>query len=148
MNTALAYFRVGWFGNHWVITSGEQTFTTRSVSELTRILRGRGPDPKPEPPTGPKPAPSETMEEFLARGGKITRITPTALAFPPPLPHNLVYRPSPGRITLDSLGFKTPPKVPSLTSDTPAPEPVLTPANSAFEAQLLETTPNVHPQHD
>lgn len=107
MNTALQMFKVGWFGNHWVITSGDQTYMTRSIGELGRILRGKGADPKPEPLPGQSPK-AETMEEFLARGGKVTRITPTELAFPPALPHHQVHRPSPGRITLESLGFRQP----------------------------------------
>lgn len=112
MNTARGIFRVGYFGAYWQITfaTGEVQIV-KSSRELVAILSCKivGSDDEDEKPTKRKPPTIETVEEYLARGGKILRHrppNPEEIKPPPPaIPENVKVAPS--RITLDFL-FRKP----------------------------------------
>lgn len=67
-------FVVNYFNGVWVIKHGHLVWSTRSPTVLARILRCNFPEPIAKPKT-------ETIEQYLARGGKIEKIVP-----PPKIP--------------------------------------------------------------
>ena len=88
-NTALAAFRVEYYGNYWCVWSGGVMTSVARVQDLVAILQGREPAQTKKPKAEIRH--TETVEEFLARGGKISRAKPSSfdeflnsLGEPPP----------------------------------------------------------------
>ncbi len=102
MNTARATFQVGFFGDHWQIRSGDDLILVRSTRELVAVLscKSRESSPAPEPKAPPT---YETVEQYLARGGKIIRkeVPAAPPPVPPPTPEPVQVAPS--RLTLEML---------------------------------------------
>lgn len=67
-------FVVNYYDGVWVIKHGHLVWSTQSPTVLARILRCDFPEPKTKPKV-------ETIEQYLARGGKIEKIVP-----PPRIP--------------------------------------------------------------
>lgn len=133
MNTARLTARVGWYGTYWTVQVGDNTTICKNVRQLVKALTGRQPEQEFLPPPEPY---TETVEEFLARGGKIKRVSfPTS---PAPLPPavSIPLQKAPSRITLESLGLvfrPRPAEVASLepTQASAAPSGIETLSNSS-----------------
>lgn len=126
MNTARLTARVGWYGSYWTVQVGETTTICKNVRQLVKALMGRQVEAEPLPPPAPY---TETVEEFLARGGKIKKVSfPFAPApLPPAMP--IQVQKAPSRITLESLGLMFRPRPPNPDQTGLASlEPVQTPA--------------------
>lgn len=101
MNTAIATYQVSRFGKFWVVKAGDRVTTCRNTAQLMTVLNGGelAPDLIASQPQMP-----ESVEAYLARGGKITKVEfPKEIPLPPPVPEKT--RVAPSRITLESLGL-------------------------------------------
>ena len=78
-NLAILSFRVEWHGEYWVVfPPGGSFISVRTSGDLARVLKGQEAI-EDRPKTRRR---EETVEEFLARGGKISRKGPTESSDP------------------------------------------------------------------
>ena len=104
MNTAKATFRVAFFGNHWQVSCGDVTVTCKNKTQLTAVLSGDLTAGELLPALVERTkVREETVEEFLARGGKISRHTPTRVE--PPAPQSAPAKKAAAFLTLEALGL-------------------------------------------
>ena len=100
MNTALLTAKIHFHGSFWIVIIGDKSHVCLNKIQLLDALAGkphRHPEPAPPPTT-------ETVEQFLTRGGAITYISrPKTTPLPPAKPEPVLKTPS--RITLADLGF-------------------------------------------
>lgn len=100
MNTATFSARVHFHGSFWIVVIGDTAHTCLTNMQLLEAMKGR----PPRRPETPPPPSTETVEEFIARGGSITRIAkPVLKPLPPAQPEQ--FQPAASRITLDFLGL-------------------------------------------
>lgn len=116
MNTARLTARVAWFGSYWTVSVGADMHICSNVRQLTAILTGKELPPATLPPPRPR---TESVEEFLARGGQITKVSFPKIERPlaPAKPEPKILAPS--RITLASLGLAPRPPSQQQGSATP-----------------------------
>ncbi len=109
MNTAKVTARVGFFGNHWTVTIGDETHICLNGKQLVDALRGV-PPPKRRLAEDNGPA-TETVEQYLARGGVIQKVGRTSATPVSPVPKPSAIPealPTPSRLTLEFLFRKAP----------------------------------------